>query len=248
MSELTCDGFLGGRLQIWQPARGYRGGTDPVLLAAACPARAGESVLDLGCGTGIAALCLGARVPGAMLAGLELNPSHAALARRNGAENGIPLEVIEGDVAQVPARLKARSFEHVICNPPYFPRGGGTPAATASREAALRENVALSVWLDQAIRRLRPGGTLSFITRADRLSDLSAGCDERVGKIEILPIAARVGDDAGRVILRATKGARAPLRLAPPLVMHTGSTHDGDRHSHTARAESALRRGETIEF
>lgn len=248
MSDLTCDGFLGGRLQIWQPARGYRGGTDPVLLAAACPARAGEAVLDLGCGTGIAALCLGARVPSVVLTGLELNADHAGLARRNGGENAISFEVIEGDVARVPAALKAVSFDHVICNPPYFPRGGGTPAATASREAALREDVALSVWMDQAIRRLRPGGTLTFITRADRLGDLFAGCDGRVGKVEILPISGRIGGDAGRVILRATKGARAPLRLAPALVMHTGSGHDRDRNSHTARAESVLRRGEILEF
>ena len=34
----TDDGFLGGRLTIRQPAKGYRAGVDPVLLAAALPA------------------------------------------------------------------------------------------------------------------------------------------------------------------------------------------------------------------
>ena len=33
--DLTHDAFLGGRIRVWQPARGYRAGTDPVLLAAA---------------------------------------------------------------------------------------------------------------------------------------------------------------------------------------------------------------------
>ena len=61
---------------------GYRAGVDPVLLAASVPARAGQSVLDLGCGAGVAALCLAARVPG-LLAGLEVQPAYAALARRN---------------------------------------------------------------------------------------------------------------------------------------------------------------------
>ena len=55
-SDLTRDAFLGGRLYLWQPRTGYRAGVDPVLLAASVPARRGESVLDLGCGVGTAAL------------------------------------------------------------------------------------------------------------------------------------------------------------------------------------------------
>ena len=78
--ELTHDGFLGGRLHLWQPRRGYRAGVDPVLLAASVPAQAGQSVLDLGCGAGAAMLCLGVRVPGLDLNGLEVQPDYAALA------------------------------------------------------------------------------------------------------------------------------------------------------------------------
>lgn len=66
---LSRDAFLCGRLHLWQPKKGYRAATDPVLLAAACPARPGERVLDLGCGAGAAALCLATRVPGLELAG-----------------------------------------------------------------------------------------------------------------------------------------------------------------------------------
>ena len=55
-AELSVDAFLGGRLEIAQPRAGYRAGIDPVLLAAAVPAKAGETVFDLGCGAGVAAL------------------------------------------------------------------------------------------------------------------------------------------------------------------------------------------------
>ena len=48
------DDFLGGRLRLAQPASGYRAGADAVMLAAACAARPGQSVLDLGCGAGAA--------------------------------------------------------------------------------------------------------------------------------------------------------------------------------------------------
>ena len=50
----TEDLFLDGRLRIRQPANGYRAGADPVFLAAAVPAKPGESVLELGCGAGVA--------------------------------------------------------------------------------------------------------------------------------------------------------------------------------------------------
>ena len=57
---LTRDAFLGGRVRIWQPKSGFRSGIDAVLLAAAVPARTGETVLELGCGTGAALACLAA--------------------------------------------------------------------------------------------------------------------------------------------------------------------------------------------
>ena len=60
--ELTRDRFLDGRLLVAQPRSGYRAAMDPVLLAAACPARPGEAVLELGCGAGVASLCLGWRL------------------------------------------------------------------------------------------------------------------------------------------------------------------------------------------
>ena len=116
--DLSRDAFLCGRLHLWQPRKGYRAATDPVLLAAACPARSGQSVLDLGCGVGAAALCLATRVPGLDLHGLELQESYASLARRNAAENAIPMHIETGDLADMPAALRL-SFDHVIANPPY---------------------------------------------------------------------------------------------------------------------------------
>lgn len=104
----TTDSLLGGRVVLRQPAHGYRAATDPVLLAAAVPAAAGDCVLDLGCGVGAAALCLAARVPGLRLSGLEVAPGLAALARANAAANGAEMTVHEGDVAAPPARPARR--------------------------------------------------------------------------------------------------------------------------------------------
>ena len=207
-AELSEDGFLGGRLRIRQPRHGYRAATDPVLLAAACGAAPGDKVLELGCGAGVASLCLGARLSGVSLSGLELQPAYADLARRNAAANGIALTVMDGDVASPPAELKADSFDHVILNPPWYPEGGGTAAQNAGRELGLREATPLGVWIDLATRRLRPGGWLTLIHLAERLPDILAACDARLGSLDLLPLAARRGQPAARVLLRARKGGR----------------------------------------
>ncbi|WP_102225517.1 tRNA1(Val) (adenine(37)-N6)-methyltransferase [Acidimangrovimonas sediminis] len=243
-AELSEDGFLGGRLRIVQPRAGYRAATDPVLLAAACAATPGAAVLELGCGAGVASLCLGARVPGVALTGLELQPAYAGLARRNAAMNGSPLEVLEGDVSALPGALRARHFDHVILNPPWYPAGGGTPARDAGRETGLREATPLSVWIDAATRRLRPGGWLVAIQLAERLPDLLAACDGRLGSIDLLPLAPRAGRPAGRILLRARKGGRGAFRMLAPFILHAGSGHDGGQGSgHTDAAEAILREG-----
>lgn len=244
-ADLTDDGFLGGRLRILQPRTGYRAATDPVLLAAATDARAGQSVLELGCGAGVASLCLAARVPGLVQAGLERQPDYAALARENAARNRLALEVVEGDLAAMPQALR-RTFDHVIANPPFFGAGSGTAARDPGREAAQREATPLEVWIDAATRRLAPGGWLTVIHEAARLPDLMAAIDGRLGSAALLPLAPRAGRAATRIILRARKGGRAAFRLLVPLILHDGPAHDGDRDSFTAEARAILREGHAL--
>ncbi|MDE3120248.1 MAG: methyltransferase [Paracoccaceae bacterium] len=243
--DLTDDGFLGGRLRMLQPKTGYRAATDPVFLAAAVPAKPGQEVLELGCGAGVATLCLAARVAGLHPAGLERQPDYAALARENSARNGLEMTVIEGDLVRMPPELRARSFDHVFANPPYYP-ASGTPARDPGRAAALREETPLAAWIDAATRRLRPGGWLTMIVGADRLTDLLAGCGSRLGSLSVLPLAPRAGRPAGRVIAQARKGGRAAFRLLAPLVVHEGAAHDGDRDSFTPEAAAILRQGDAI--
>lgn len=244
--DLTEDGFLGGRLRIAQPRHGYRAAMDPVLLAAACPARPGQAVLELGCGAGVASLCLATRLAGLALAGLELQPEYAALARRNAAANGLAFEVHEGDLVAMPAALRARAFDHVIANPPYFAASTGTRAADPGRERAQREDTPLSEWVRAGYRRLKPGGWLSVIQNADRLADLLAPMAAGGGSVTVLPVAPRAGRAAGRVIVLARKGGRGPFRLLAPFVLHAAPAHAADAEDLTDLARSVLRSGEAL--
>ncbi len=241
---LSRDAFLCGKLHLWQPKKGYRAATDPVLLAAACPALTGQSVLDIGCGAGAAALCLAARVPGVLLTGLEVQPAYAALARRNAAENGIAMQVETGDLAQMPKALR-RDFDHVIANPPYYP-AGGTPSPVAGRARALQVDTPLADWVQAAARRLAPGGWLTLICGADGLPEVLAAMGGKLGSAAVLPLQPREGRAALRILLRARKGGKGAFRLLAPLVLHQGATHDGDRESYTPRANAVLRGGEGL--
>ncbi len=247
-SELTRDAFLGGRLFLWQPKAGYRAGVDPVFLAASVPARAGEQVLDMGCGAGAAALCLGARVPDLALTGLEVQPGYAALARRNAEAAGLSMEVFDGDLTAPPAALRQMSFHHIIANPPYFDPSARIQAEDAGRERALAEQAPLGAWVAFAARRLRPRGYLHVIQRMVRLPDLIAAAEGRLGSIEVLPLAARVGRPPEHVIFRARKDGRAPFRLYYPVVIHYGANHLADAEDYSTEIASVLRNGQMLSW
>lgn len=245
MADLTRDAFLGGKLHLLQPASGFRAGVDSVLLAASVPAKAGDRVLDLGCGVGAGALCLGARVPGLDLTGVEVQPDYAALARRNG---GAGFEVVTADITDMPLDLRQRQFDHVLANPPYYDRVASRAATDVGRETALGETAPLADWIKIAAKRLAPKGYAHFIHRAERLSDILGAMSGRLGSIEVLPIAPRVGRKAELVIVRGRKNGRGAFCLHPPLILHEGPAHTKDQDSYVPQVRAALRHGAAIDF
>ncbi len=241
---VTEDSLLGGRVRLLQPERGYRAAIDPVLLAAATPARDGEAALELGCGAGAAMLCLAARVPGLRLTGLELQPEAAALARRNVALNGWDdrIAVIEGDLARPPEALRPNGFDRILANPPFYGAGAHTRSPSPGKAASHGEGEAdLAAWIGAALRLLKSKGTLTLIHRTDRLDVILALMNGRFGAVTILPLWPKAGTEAGRVIVTGRRDARSPARLLPGLVLH------GADGRYTAEAEAVLRDGAALQ-
>lgn len=247
-AALSRDEFLGGRLSVWQPLAGYRAGVDPVLLAASIPARPGQSVLELGCGAGVASLCLGRRVEGLTLSGLELQAQYADLARRNAAANGIALEVVAGDLVAMPSALKERRFDHVIANPPYFEAARRIRAQDAGREMALAGETPLADWVKAAAKRAAPKGYVSFILRAERLPEVLSAAQGRLGSLEVRPLIPRAGRAARLILLRGRKGGQAGFCLHDGWILHAGAAHEGDGENYTDETGCILREGAALPF
>lgn len=238
----TEDALLGGRVRLVQPRRGYRAAIDPVLLAAAVGAAPGETVLDAGCGTGAAALCLAARLPGVEVVGLERDPALADLARAGIARSGLAgrVRVVAGDLLAPPAELRRQVFTWVMSNPPFLDAAQARLPDEPGRRAARVESCPPAAWIAACLARLAPGGRLVLVHRADRLADLLAALAGRAGEIAVLPVWPRPGTAAVRVLVRARKASRAPGRLLPGLVLH----HPDGRFTEAAGA--VLRGGEPI--
>lgn len=246
MIDTSEDKFLGGKLTLLQPKKGYRAGADPVLLASALDAKAGQSVLELGCGVGTAMFCLMRRVPDLEVTGVERNHSLAALAQRNADMNDLNARILTADLSDLPPEVSSRSFDHVLANPPFFERDRGTAAVEATRESGRGEETPLAAWIDVGVRRLAPGGVLTIIQRTERLQDILRAMDERTGSICVTPLSGRVGRSASNVIVSAKKGGRAGLLLEAPFVLHDGTRHDGDRDSYSVPARKILREGASL--
>lgn len=247
-AALTDDKFLDGRLNILQPRDGYRAGVDPVLLAAAVPAKAGEHVLELGCGAGVASLCLLSRVNGLLGTGIEIQTIYADLACRNAERADLPLDVVTADLRELPQKVREKSFHHVMMNPPYFDRAASTPAQNDGRDIALGGATEMADWIGVAARRLRPQGSLTLIQRIERLPEIIGLVEARFGSIVIRPIVAREGRAAGLFLLQARKAGRAAFHLSPPLIMHEGPRHERDGDDYTPEIREILRNGGALQM
>jgi tRNA1(Val) A37 N6-methylase TrmN6 len=237
---VTYDHLLNETVSVTQPKRGYRVGTDAVLLSAALSANRGR-VLDMGAGVGGVSLCLARRLDRVEITAIEIDPVMAALAKLNAANNGFEerLRVLTANITKMPS-VMADFFDHVVSNPPYHYAAGTRPEDRRRALAHMGDGDGLDDWVRTAVWAAKPRGRISFICRADRGAELinlfaAAGASETV----VFPLWPRLMVPAGRVIVTVRKNISGPGAILPGLVLHN------DDGSFT-EAASAIMKGKAL--
>jgi tRNA1(Val) A37 N6-methylase TrmN6 len=249
-NKLTRDPWLGGRLTLVQPRGGHRFGSDAALLAAAADPARGR-VVDVGAGVGAVALALISRNERLAADLIEIDPGLAQLAGDNAARNGLAerVRILPIDICDARARRQARladdEAEAVVTNPPFFDSRAvrASPDDGKARAhvfpAGEADAAPLIGWIRASLAILKPGGRFTMIHRPEALGAIIEAAESRLGALALMAIHPRAGGSAHRLLVSGIKGSRAPLRIAPALVLHQADgrlTPEGD----------AIHRGERL--
>ena len=222
---LTDDTLFQGGLICRQSRDGYRFSVDAVLAAHFATPKAGQRVLDLGCGCGVIGLILAYRYPHITVCSLELQEQLAALTEENSARNGLSdrMRVIRGDVRTIGELLAPETVDLVVCNPPYRKKASGRinqddQAACARHEltAAVEDFVRASAFC------VKNRGRVVFVYPAGRCNTLlNALQRSRLTLKRLQPVYSYPGTTSARLVLiEALKNGGEQSEILAPFYIY----------------------------
>ena len=211
--------------KIIQDSERFQFGIDAVLLADfACKGlKAGESVIDLGTGTGIIPLLMAKGCEAAAFTGLEVQKDSADMAARSVALNALEgrIRIINGDLKEAGKLFPRHSFNAVTCNPPYMidahGKGNELDALTIARHEVL---CTLEDVVAAADILLATHGRFFMIHRPFRLPEIFSSLEKHKMEMKrmrlIQPFA---GKEPNMVLIESRTNAKRRLTIEPPLVV-----------------------------
>ncbi len=240
---------LNKHVQLHQAPEGFRTSMDSIMLAAACPVRTGQNVLDLGCGVGSAGLCVLHRIVDMTLLGVDIQADHIELAIKNAAINNMAKNssFLCADIRDL-TRDDIGAFDHVICNPPYKAAGSHKHSPSPAKAQAMGHvngDISLRNWIDCAWHHIKGQGSLTIVHEAEQCDSIIQGLysergGRRFGNIEIIPLYPKAGVAAKRVIIRAWKHKKSGSSVLPGITLHNMNG------SYTPEADKILRDGQAL--
>jgi tRNA1Val (adenine37-N6)-methyltransferase len=211
------------------------------------PARRGpaSSVLELGCGVGVASLCLAARVEGLSLTGVERQADYAAWPRRNAERRAFRWRSWRptSRACRPPAADVLRPRDR---QPALFPRRCGTARRTRWQGSVLSRGHGLAFGSTVARARLKPRGWLTMIQHADRCPTCWRSL-RGFGSVSFAPAIAGRARRAGSFCGRARAGGRRFSCLRPFLYMKARRIcEDGESYTPEVQRGPARRGGAAL--
>ncbi len=210
---------LGHGIQIYQDTDGYGFTQDSVLLANLASMNGKDSVLDLGCGSGVLGFLALKKKYVKRVVGLDIQPDVIDMCQKSIALNHLEdrFELKCGDVKDYKTLLKHGEFSKVICNPPYFKQTAAIDERSTSRQES---SATLDDFIKAAGFSLKYGGELWIVLKVDRLSSLfgALGANKLEPKLMWL-IYPKPSLDVDTIIVKAKKGGKVGLETKSLYVM-----------------------------
>lgn len=154
----TIEDLQEASLRIAVDKPGFSYGNDAVLLAGFARLKAGDKLLDLGCGCGILSVLLERRA-GAAVTAVDIRPEACALCSASAELNGQAIRVLQADLRALRLEKGELAYDAVVCNPPYFPVGTQSP--DLARRLCTHQDMANMADVAACARRmLKHGGKL----------------------------------------------------------------------------------------
>ena len=221
----TCDALFGGKLSICQEQKGYRFSLDAVLLAGLTHIRKEDRVIELGTGCGVIPLVLAYRAKTERkIAGVEIQPELAELARKNVNENNFDdrIEIYEMDIREISSGFEAGSFDLVLSNPPYRKPGTGRINPDRQKAVARHELAVTAADVFEAARYLlRAGGRVAIVYPATRLPNLlRSALDYGLSPKRLTIIYSYPRGSSRLVHLECRKGGGEELKVEEPFYIY----------------------------
>jgi len=218
------DDLQRNNLKIIQNSEKFCFGIDAVLLSDFTVVKRGETVLDIGTGTGIIPILLTAKTEGKHFTGLEIQKESAEMANRSVLLNNLQdtVNIVEGDINNVKDLLEPGSFDVITSNPPYMIGSHGIENIEEPKAIARHE---IKCTFDDVVREgsrmLKANGRFYLVHRPFRLVEIfdifRKYCLEPKRMRLVHPFADK---EPNMVLIEAMKGAKPRLTIEKPLVVY----------------------------
>ncbi|MDF2801076.1 MAG: Methyltransferase type 11 [Anaerocolumna sp.] len=197
---------------------------DAVLLSGFSKVKPGESVIDLGTGTGIIPILLEAKTEGKHFTGLEIQEESADMALRSVKLNHLEdkINIVTGDIKEASKLFGLSSFHVVTCNPPYMTSQHGLTNPDMPKAIARHEiKCSLEDVVRETAKLLKSGGRFYMVHRPFRLAEIFGMLLQyKLEPKRMKMVHPFIDKEPNMVLIEAVKGGNSRITVEAPLIVY----------------------------